>query len=381
MELSVMGERYFNNSGHFLIDGSEACYDVPQESLEVDGEVIFTNYLPGITPVCTFDVKNYLATPFNVLNSFRFPDSFGGAGLGPFLSTTFLLCCAIFFVATSDSSTFIVDCLASNGRKNFHWSRRTFWACTTGLQATMIVSTQTEALLVLKPAIFICGLPMAILLCYLVQSIVLLCEAADKTNELTDDTDYVFPDQPVFSMPVYGGVFNLMEYLMSVGQVNTARVEKQMHRATNDQILEFFKGLVVPFVSLHQILSATYPQNPKTNALVAGCFGVCFVVGVSLALAAFFYPGFHGLAWTIMLMTGIQLAIIRSGFRSLHNLRSNSLADFTSSMFLWPQVLTQMQLHEVARMNKDKPKHEVNDVDDDDDNDNEESEDTMQVKC
>jgi hypothetical protein len=36
--------------------------------------------------------------------------------------------------------------------------------------------------------------------------------------------------------------------------------------------------------------------------------------------------------------------MIRSGFRSMHNLRSNSVADFMCSLLAWPQVLTQMRL-------------------------------------
>jgi hypothetical protein len=58
-ELVVLGKAYYNDSEHFLTDGSTYCYDVPQEDLVVQGEkgdeVIFTNSLLGVTPVCSFN--------------------------------------------------------------------------------------------------------------------------------------------------------------------------------------------------------------------------------------------------------------------------------------------------------------------------------------
>lgn len=347
LELLVLGQTYFNNSAHFLVDGSEVCFNVPQDDIQVDGEAIFTNFLPGVTPVCMMDAVNYRAVPFNVLNSFTFPDTFGGNGLGNFLCFLFLFCCSIFFVAVADSSTFVVDCIASNGRKNFHWSRRLIWACTTGVQASLIISSRTEPVTVLKPIIFLCCFPLTILIAYLAQSIVLLCEAAEKieADDEEEEAEYLFPNQPEFGMPIYGGVFNTMEYVLSFGRVNPARVEKQMHRASTAQIVEFIKGLVVPFISLNQILSKAYPQNPKTNTALVACYGVCYTAFVSVSIASVSaYPGLLGMAWTLLLVTGIQLAVVRSGFRSLYNVRSNYMADVTCSLLFWPQVLSQMRL-------------------------------------
>jgi hypothetical protein len=54
-ELEVMGQTYYNDTEHFLADGSTYCYDVPQEDLVVEGESVFTNNLVGVTPVCKFN--------------------------------------------------------------------------------------------------------------------------------------------------------------------------------------------------------------------------------------------------------------------------------------------------------------------------------------
>jgi hypothetical protein len=58
-EMQVLGFSYFNNTEHYLADGSTYCYDVPQEDVVVDGETVFTNTLVGVTPVCEFNGCKY----------------------------------------------------------------------------------------------------------------------------------------------------------------------------------------------------------------------------------------------------------------------------------------------------------------------------------
>jgi hypothetical protein len=108
-----------------------------------------------------------------------------------------------------------------------------------------------ESLIAIQAASIVFALPVAILLCFLVQSITLFCQATVDS----DIHDYVFIKQPEFDMPVYGGIYIVMEYLVSLGHVNPARVELGMHCATFAQLVEFIKGVVVPFISLNQILS------------------------------------------------------------------------------------------------------------------------------
>jgi choline-glycine betaine transporter len=40
LELEKMGELYYNNSAHYLADGSDLCYDDPQADVLVDGMLI-----------------------------------------------------------------------------------------------------------------------------------------------------------------------------------------------------------------------------------------------------------------------------------------------------------------------------------------------------
>jgi BCCT, betaine/carnitine/choline family transporter len=342
-ELAILGEEHYNNSGHFLVDGSEFCYHVPQESIMMNDTVIFSNHLPGVTPVCQFDDTSADVAVFKVLKAFSFPESFGNSGFGPVLSLLFVIGIAIYYLASSDGVTLIVDSLASNGRKNQHWSRRMFWACTVGALTTTLLSNGSWE--VANAAIILFGLPFAVLLVFLLQSITLLCRAAEAQSE---DTDYEFPDQPEFTMPVYGGIFNVMEYLLSLGKVNAARVERGQDRPTHLQLSEFVKGLVLPLVPLSQVLEAAYSQNRKTNAVVVLSYTVCHYGWIVLGLASSSRPGLAGVAWALFGSAGIILGMIRSGFRSTYNLRSNSVADFMCSLFAWPQVLTQMRLQCMA---------------------------------
>jgi hypothetical protein len=102
-------------------------------------------------------------------------------------------------------------------------------------------------------------------MCFLVQTITLVCQAAVGSSDGTNYFDYPFPDQPEFAMSVYGGFFNIMEFVVSFGKVNAAREDMGMYRPPRFQSIEFVMGLLMPFVPLRQILSATYPENPRTR--------------------------------------------------------------------------------------------------------------------
>jgi BCCT, betaine/carnitine/choline family transporter len=343
LEMIGLGESMYNNSEHFLVDGSNVCYNVPQADILVNDEIVFTNRLPGVTPVCLYDPDNPSTATYNILSSFHISSTSQGSGMSTMLSILYLVSIGLSYVAHSDSTSFIIDTLASNGRKNYHWSRRMFWGATIAAVATALVASDGDDAVI--AATVISSLPMLILLCYVMQSVALFSQAADKLRETDDDTEYLFPEQGVFGMPIYGGIFNVFEYLVSLGKVNPARLELGMGSPTKKQVVEFGIGFFLPFLSLRNVLSTTYPQNPKTNATVVLGYTSCYLAWVILALASRSHPGFTGLAGTLFLFTGMILARVRSGFRSHFKIRSNSVADYVTSALFWPQVLAQMSLH------------------------------------
>jgi BCCT, betaine/carnitine/choline family transporter len=349
LELAALGTALFNNSDHFLTDGNEFCYNVPQGDITIDGEVIFSNYHPGVSPVCQYDPDSADKAIFKIFDSFHFPEQLGGQGMGPALSLLFFLGIALVFVAGSDAATLAVDSLASNGRKNYHWSRRMYWACTTGVIASILLSSDAKVYESVYTALLVCSLPIAILLCYLVQSVTLMCQAANKQGRRV--ADYEFPDQPEFSVPLYGGVFNAMEYLASLGMDNSARVDLGMDRATMEQAVEFAMGLCIPFHSLYRLLAVAYPSNKKANTALVATYSVCYYGAFGL----FFVDGLHGITCVLFVLAGCILGAIRAGFRHQYNLRSNAIGDFVSSTVLWPQVIAQMRFQLASPVAKIHP--------------------------
>jgi BCCT, betaine/carnitine/choline family transporter len=343
LELAHIGVAYFNDSLHFAATSNELCYNVPQEDVVVGNEVIFTNNLPGVTPVCLFDTNNTQSAAYHVLNSFRFPDTFGGNGLGGALSLMFILATALYSVTSCNAACLVVDNLTSTGRKNNHWARRVFWSLTIGALATALLSGGgADALRAVQAASILCGLPFSVVMCFMMQSILLLCKAADNPQS---GKHYSFPNQPEFSMPIYGGVFNCFEYVASLGKVNKARIDRGMDKPSQLEIIEFCKGLVVPFVPLHQILVLTYPKNRISNGFVVASYSLCYLGWIALLSASKTHPEFAGLGWTLFVACGGILSNVRAGFRAKHKLRSNNIADVISSTLIWPQVLAQMRIH------------------------------------
>jgi len=363
-ELIKIGEDSFGDPTYYQVPGNEFCYDVPQERVTLDdGTVVFENTMLGVTPVCKFNSDQADFSAFNVLYSFSFPDSFSN-GLGPTLTVIFIIALAIYFATSSDSGSLVVDHLASNGRKNHHWIQRLFWALTEGAVATAILSAGgANALTAVQAASIVFALPFVFLLCYTLQSIQIYCEQAAVSADIME---FKLPDQPTFSMPIYGGIFNICEWLASLGAVNDKRIELGMDKPTTFHVVEFFKGMLCAPFSLWQVLSVTYPRNVNKNKMTVFFYGLLFYSWIGLFAAYGKYGGLLGWAWTVFFSTGTMLGAIRGGFRSRFNLRSNILGDFIASLFVWPQVLTQMRQHCIELgLPNDKNDDDIDDIDKD----------------
>jgi len=358
MELIELGKVHFDDEEYFLQPGSTICYDVPQNNVYVNDTVlVFENNLKGITPVCVFDSDNADQSAFNVLYSFSYPDELDN-GLGPTLSVMFLISLIIYFATSSDSGSFVVDHLSANGRLHHHWIQRLFWAVTEGAVATALLSAGgADALQAIQAASIVAGLPFAFLLLFLVPSIWNFCDQAVKDPE---KEDYVLSVAPEFSFPLYGGIWNVFEWASSLGRVNYQRIERGMDLPLKSHVTEFFKGLLIPFLSLYQILRVTYPRNTLLNKLTAGIYAIFFVTALALFCTISKYQAVKGWAWASFFCAGSLLGVIRNGFRSRFNLRSTIVSDFFGSLFFWPQVLAQLAVEcKLRGLPNDKADDEV----------------------
>mmetsp|Transcript_26375 Transcript_26375/g.37012 ORF Transcript_26375/g.37012 Transcript_26375/m.37012 type:complete len:800 (-) Transcript_26375:209-2608(-) len=345
LEMQAMGEALFEDSDYYQVAGSKFCYDVPQQDVYNGTELYFTNTLKGITPVCAFDTDDGTNAWFNVLFSFSYPED-GFGGFGKFLSGLSLVAVTLYFVTSSDSGSLVVDHLASNGKEEHHFAQRIFWAITEGAFATaLLVAGGSDALNALQAASIVFGLPFNVFLFAMCYSMFKMCEFAKTQDALEDgnDDDLPEPDADSFSTPLFGGIFNIFEYIFSLGMVHPERVEKGMHFPTKDQTVEFFKGLFTPFLSLYQVYTKL-GYDPKWTIGLTGVYTLAHFTWVVFFILGYKNVGFVVLGWTFFFVNTCFQMNARSAVREKYGLAGNAFSDMIASTFLYPQGFCQMVL-------------------------------------
>jgi len=250
-----------------------------------------------------------------MLNSFTFPLDFP-IGFGPFLTWLSLVALSIYFVTSSDSGSLIVDNLASNGFEQTHWIQRVFWAFTQGAVATaLLVAGGTEALTALQSASILAGLPFTLLLAIMCISINKMCKLAEENDK--NDTNFGLQEDykrfRVFEMPVWGGVFNVFEWMISLGCVHPSR-KNLMPFPPMKLCVDFVIATIVPFVPLFQLYNKFSPkQSQRTgNMIGAAIYGALHILWIALFASMAASRGMRGFAWCVWLFNGCILSVLRS---------------------------------------------------------------------
>ena len=340
LEMEQLGLTHYNDTNHFVSDGNDNCFDVPQESVVVGNDTIFENHVKGVTPVCKFYSTNEAS--FNVLYSFSFPDEWD-VGYGPYLSIVFMLSLGAYFATSSDSGSLVVDFLAANGRHDTHWIQRLFWALTESCVATALLKAGgSNALAAVQAASIISGLPYTVVLLYLLQSIYEMCEQALDEDQI----QFKVPERR-FIMPSYGGIFNIFEYIASLGNVHTTRVVLGLDLPSSFQATEFFTSLVLPFLPLQDIVYTMYPkpEQRKTNLLLLVSYAILFFFWVTCVIISItLKPSMIYLGLVAYVMCTILMANLKHTVRRRRRLHGNVVGDLMSSLLLYPQVITQIRI-------------------------------------
>jgi Cys-rich protein (TIGR01571 family) len=342
LELKELGNMFFGTEDYYLADGSTYCYDVPQQDVLNGTDVVFTNSLLGITPVCEFNSAESGQAWFNVMYSFSFPLD-GFEGFGPFMAGLSLVAVCIYFITSSDSGSLVVDHLASNGALNHHWVQRLFWAFTEGAVATaLLLAGGGDALSALQALSIVFGLPFTLLVLWFCQSILRMCERLDELGESNDIQDYVIPKS--FHMSIFGGIFNWMEYAASLGNVHPERVALGMDKPTSLQSSQFITALFVPFVTLNRALKHVYPKEADAGYVkfVTGIYTVFHLMWIALFICAVKSRLFIAVAFGALFINGCVLTGVRTDVREKLNLQGDTFSDFLASSFMYFQVLTQI---------------------------------------
>lgn len=144
-------------------------------------------------------------------------------------------------------------------------------------------------------------------------------------------------------MPVYGGVFNIFEHLLSFCKVQPQRAAI-MPYPTSARISNFFMAMFLPFVTLHEVygMIRSKPAEAKGNLLRTGVYSSLFVLWVALFACMGVSTGLRAFAWAAMMANACILCTLRAEVRAKLNIEGNIVADFFLSGFLYPQVLCQM---------------------------------------
>lgn len=348
LELEQLGNETYSDPGYFQSVESEFCYDVPQEDVYFNNTLIFTNTLMGITPVCKFDSDNSALSWFNVMYSFSYPGTgadgnFGG--FGQFMSGLSIFALAIYFITSSDSGSLIVDTLASNGAEEHHWLQRVFWAFTEGAVATgLLVAGGNDALGALQTASIVFGLPFNFFIFFMCWGIHKMCQTIEEHDGADGmlDEKLLLPKK-TWQMPLFGGVFNIMEFILSFGRV---REELGVKFPTSRQMTGFLKNIFLPFLAVFNIYSSIDIKHKHTqvNTMIAGAYAVCHVGWIALFACAGINNGFVAFGWTAFFLNACIITFLRMDVRSKMGIGGNIVGDFVAGSFLYPQALLQMEL-------------------------------------
>jgi len=173
-----------------------------------------------------------------------------------------------------------------------------------------------------------------------------------KAIEIEQNPDRPHPDILLpkkgqsWSMPLFGGIFNIFESIVSLGRVHESRKEKGMHLPTKEQVIEFFVALFLPFVSLYKIYTSTIidpkQKDKTTNILMTAVYATCYIGWIVLFCYGSINHGFVAFAWSLFFIYVGILTALRMNFRGNLGIRGNVVGDFVASSLFYPQALAQM---------------------------------------
>lgn len=213
----------------------------------------------------------------------------------------------------------------------------------------LLVAGGSTALRALQAASIVFGLPFNLFLFIMCMTIVEMCKSLEREqNPDMPDPKILLPKEgESWSMPLFGGVFNIFESIFSLHFfVNKSRKEKGMHLPTMKQLSGFFIALVVPFVPLYNIYTSAVidpkQKNNKFSIFVTAAYASCYIGCIVLFSFGVVNNGFVALGWTLFVTNACILTSLRMDFRTTLGIRGNFVGDFVASSILYPQALSQM---------------------------------------
>ena len=247
-------------------------------------------------------------------------------GVGQFLAIFSLCAIILYFVTSSDSGSLVIDCLSANGDPDPPSIQRVFWALMEGATATaLLVAGGKQGLSALQTAGIVSGLPYTVVICLLCTSIWRAVKVA------AGDLD---PNGPTFACGLFDPLFAEPRQRMNVPRVG------HLFR-------KWLINIVIAPITTAKVSARIYGNNEKDRkkwwiyAVPSFCFFSLFIL---LHVLEIVIPGCWSMAWFFYLCFTCQITAIRIKVREHYNINGNAAEDFFSSLILYPNVVTQLDL-------------------------------------
>jgi choline-glycine betaine transporter len=265
---------------------------------------------------------------------------------GDFLTGLSVFCLIVYFITSSDSGSLVVDTLAANG-KDCHWLQRVLWAFTEGAVAIGLMqaggSSSTTALQAIS---VVFGLPYTVVLCFMCVSLAVACEQEDQMNKRGLLTGELMRPRRGFKLELHRGVFDILEFLCSFN----AEYLTSFVAALPAYVL----NCVLPVLTLAKVNQKIGPDGAMTKAdmfftLLAT---VSWILFWCLRLSTLEDNGYATFSWVAYLAFVMCVTMARGNVRNLYFIEANMVEDFFATLFLFPNVLSQIG----AEVDEPRPK-------------------------
>ncbi|CAE7719937.1 IGHMBP2, partial [Symbiodinium sp. CCMP2456] len=337
--LENIGTTEFGNADYFLHTDTNfrpsaagRCFDVPA-SIPGDAFAAYSVNI-NVSPVCKFSGGDSEGYWFDLMGQYY--------GMGQALTFVSIVTTILYFVTSSDSGSLVVDLIAANGREA-HVVQRVFWAFTEGAVAiACLFAGGFSSLDALQAVSIVMGLPFTIVMMMMCTSLwrALKIEAGEiaPRGQRTD-----------WKMPMYGGIFDAPEYLLSCGRSRLPSM--------NTSITFALATLAPPMVFWRSMRAMSkYEKGEATSAFLHGMLtatlGVFFMAFVILHTVSWVFQAdaagakegkaMFCFAWIAYLTFASILSLGRHQMRRLYAIEGSGIEDICASVFLYPQTLCQM---------------------------------------
>merc|ERR1711871_410873 len=256
---------------------------------------------------------------------------------GNFLCGLSIFSLIVYFCTSSDPGSLVIDIMASNGKADASVLQRIFWAFNEALLCTaLIVASETDdglfgngSLRAFQAGSICCGLPFTVVLCLICVALHrALCEDERKAAGIPE------PAGGKWKMSIFGGVFNFMEVLFSLGTCG-----KEMFPTINDIAL-FLGAGIAPEVLIFLIARKQSPDGIVWPLIYTVVGGLSYYCWIGLLASDLEYS--WGVGWVFYCIFCFILVMLREKTRQNSKIVGNAVEDFFVCLFGFYYALPQM---------------------------------------